>query len=136
VQEDSNWNATVKALSNYKEVAKKANSPEDLKRAAELHALAYMKDILSLDANHPLVSTFPNLKSHWYKVYEDLTDMYLAGKYLNMDPNDLTEILGSLSYLDNEIIQRFSGTDELRQWIENRRYQRKDCPALRDLEQM
>jgi hypothetical protein len=136
METNSNWRETVSAISKLKDVARKANSVEDLKLAASLHTVAYMKEILSLNPEHPRLSTFQNLKFHWYQIYEDLVDMYLVGKYINLEPSDTGDILEFLGFLDKRIVSEFQGTSELAQWIETRRYQRKEYPALLNLENL
>lgn len=136
LETNANWHETVRALSNLKEVARKANSVEDLRLATGLHAVAYMKEILNLEPEHPRLSTFQNLKFHWYQVYEDLIDMYLVGKYINLAPADTGEILDFLGFIDRRIVSKFQGTPELEQWIESRKHQRKEYPALPNLEEM
>lgn len=133
---NADWHETVKALSNLKEVARKANSVEDLRLATGLHTAAYMKEILNLEPEHPRLSTFQNLKFHWYQVYEDLVDMYLVGRFINLAPADTGEILEFLNFIDERIVSDFQGTPELEQWIESRKHLRKEYPALLNLEEM
>ncbi len=133
---DSNWRETVNALSSLKEVARKANSVEDLKLATSLHSVAYMRDILNLEHGHPRMSTFQNLKFHWYELFEDLVDLYLVGKYINLQPSEIGEVLDFLNFLDRRILSEFEGTPELAQWIEARRFHRHEYPALLDLENL
>jgi len=130
---DQDWGRTFSAFAKYKEVAKKANSPQDLKDAALGHCVSYGKYLFSLEDNHPYLSTYSNLTSHWWQIFEDLSDIYLVSKYINLDPADISDILETLSAIDDLIILKFAGTKEMEEWREKRVTTRQKYPALRNL---
>lgn len=128
---NQDWLSTLNTYAKYKEVAKKANSPQDLRDAALGHCLSCAKYLHSFETNHPSLNTYSNLTSHWWKIFEDLSDMYLVSKYINLDPADISDILDTLSLIDEEIISRFAGTAEFEKWREARARTREDYPAVR-----
>jgi len=127
---DSDWYKTAQAFVQYKEVAKKANSIEDLRIATQGHCLSYAKHVYSLPETHPSVLKFSNLTFHWWTLLEDLSDMYLVGKYVNLDPIEIADILEALSEIDYLILSKFNGTPELEEWKKRRESIRIQYPAL------
>jgi len=133
VATNSGWEGTLRALKGFKDVAKKANSAPDLRLAAQAHSLAYAKFLENFEPTNPRITTFENLKFHWYEVYEDLRDMYLAGKVINLDPRDIEEIVEVLSYIDNFIWMNCKGTSNYSKWQDSRKFHRKDFPVLPEI---
>ena len=131
---DSDWYKTAQAFAEYKKVAKKANSTEDLRIATQGHCLSYAMHVNSLPENHPSVLTFSNLTFHWWNLLEDLSDMYLVGKYVNLDPIEIADILEALSEIDYLIVSKFKGKPELEEWRKSRESTRIQYPALPSIE--
>jgi hypothetical protein len=131
---DSDWYKSSQAFVKYKDVAKKANSTEDLRIAAQGHCLSYAKHIHSLPKNHPHVSSFSNLTYHWWEMFEDLRDMNLVSKYISLEPNEITDIVEALSEIDTLIISKFKKAPELEEWKktrENLRIQYPELPSIK-----
>jgi len=131
---DSDWFQTAEAFKQYKDVAKKGDSIEDLRIATQGHCISYAKYLYSLPENHPYISTFDNLTFHWWKLFEDLRDMYLVGKYVNLEPSEISDIVDTLGTIDLMIVSKFKGTSDLEGWKKNRETSRVQYPALPSIE--
>lgn len=127
---DSDWYKSSQAFVKYKDVAKKANSTEDLRIATQGHCLSYAKHVHSLPDNHPHVSSFSNLTYHWWALFEDLSDMYLVGQYINLEANEIADIVEALSEIDSLIVSKFKKTPEFEEWKKIRETSRIAYPVL------
>ncbi len=130
---NSDWKSTLDALEKFISVARKADSPKDLVEASTSHALAYFHYLVSLPETSASVTSFSNLTAHWWGVFEDLRNIYLASRYFNSDPQSLVDVLDALAYIDELIWEKYSDSDEISKWRETRRSLRVEYPGLPDV---
>lgn len=127
---DSDWLSTTRALAEYKKVSVAANSLEDISIACKAHSLAYMKELLALPKTHPSLTTYSNLTSHWWQIFENLKDLYVVGRYVNLDPQSVFDVLEVLKQIDEFIISQFGESKEILDWRSHRELLLGEFPAL------
>lgn len=130
---NENWLKTLNALRNFKDVALKSNSPEDLVIAANAHSLCLLKYISSRNFDSNLLS-FDNLKVNWWQAFDDLEKIYLAGKFLNLNPMVFEDVIECLNLIDDEITNVGCLLDGYGKWVEERNYAARSYPAVRIIE--
>lgn len=118
IASDQNWKTTLDAQNQFKEVALKANSSEDLVIAAVSHALCTIKYVFTLNLNSNQ-STFENLKFHWWQILDDLEKIYLVGRFINLNPDSLKDVIECIISIDAEISRLCVDLEGYEDWVES-----------------
>ena len=134
VENDADWNETVKATKDFREVSLKANSAESLIIACEMHSMAYMKRLINRYEIDNYEPKFANISFDWWQVFEDLRLAYAVSRQINLPPERIEGILETLAYIDKLIDQSKPSKGEKISWLQTRVDLMREYPALPNIE--
>lgn len=132
---NGNWAAAANSAKKFRDMAKDAQSVPAFAMGAELHAKAYIREIMGNWKTHPASFTMQNLKTVWYFLVEDLEAIDLGTRQGGASPDSLSDVIGLITELEKVMFENFNSDSVYEEWKKARVYSRQRTPVIPPLKE-
>ena len=133
---NGNWGAAASAAKKFRDMAKDAQSVPAFSMGAELHAKAYLQEIMGGWKSHPTSFNMQNLKTVWYLLVEDLEAIDLGTRHGGTNPDSLSDVIGLITELEQVMFENFHTDPLYEDWKKGRVFTRQRTPVIPPLKEV